>query len=190
MKVISEIKAQYPSSTGELIYIKINLDDLDSVKSAAEEFLSKETRLDVLWNNAAVMMPPAGSMTKQGWELQFGVNALAPFLLTKLLTPIMVQTAKTSVPGSVRVVWVSSSAAYLFAPTGGVEIARLENQAEKDPLQMYSVSKAANALYSLQFARMYKKDGIVSVVGGPALRSALSITNHLRPERKPGKLEL
>jgi NAD(P)-dependent dehydrogenase (short-subunit alcohol dehydrogenase family) len=43
----------------------LDLSDLATVKPAVEEFLKQETRLDVLFNNAAVMMPPRGSTDKQ-----------------------------------------------------------------------------------------------------------------------------
>lgn len=52
-------------------YLSLDLDDLGTIKMSADEFLSKEERLDVLWNNAGVMVPPAGSKTKQvGHSLQ------------------------------------------------------------------------------------------------------------------------
>ncbi|KIX94936.1 uncharacterized protein Z520_09246 [Fonsecaea multimorphosa CBS 102226] len=174
LEVNADIKTQNPESTGKLIYLKMDLEDLGSVKAAAQEFLSKESRLDVLWNNAAVLMPPAGSKTKQGLDLQLGVNCLAPFLFTKLLTPTMLATAKISPPGSVRVMFVGSSATYLFAPTGGVEMLRLRDASEKDPTYMYGVSKAANALYALHFAKLHREDGIIAVSGNPGnLRSDL-----------------
>lgn len=164
-KVNSDIKARYPESKGGLIYLNMDLEDLDTVKAAAKEFLSKESRLDVLWNNAGVLLTPApGSTTKQGWDLQLGVNCLAPFLFTKLLTPILRDTAKSSASGSTRVVFVASSATYLFAPIGGVEIAKLDKSQQNDPLYMYGVSKAGVALYALQIAQMHKKDGVVAVV--------------------------
>jgi retinol dehydrogenase 12 len=107
--VIEEMKSNVPASKGELVYLHLDLEDLTTVKPSALEFLSKEERLDVLWNNAAVMNTPPGSKTKQGYELQLGTNNIAPFLLTKLLTPLLVKTAQTAAKGSVRVVWVSSS---------------------------------------------------------------------------------
>ncbi|KIW31665.1 uncharacterized protein PV07_03277 [Cladophialophora immunda] len=167
LEVNADIKTQSPNSTGRLIYLNIDLEDLNSVKAAAEEFLSRESRLDVLWNNAAVLTPPAGSKTKQGWDLQLGVNCLAPFLFTKLLTPMLLTTAKISLPSSVRVVFVASSATYLFAPTGGVDMLRLMDEREKDPTYMYGVSKAGNALYALQFANLYRRDGVIAVSGNP-----------------------
>ena len=163
--VNSEIRSRHPQSKGELIYLKLDLEDFNSVKAAAEEFLSKESRLDVLWNNAAVMLPAPGSTTKQGWDLQLGVNCLAPFLFTKLLTPILRATAAVSPTGSVRVVFVASSATYLFSPVGGVELAKIKDKSQQNPpLYIYSVTKAGDALYALQFAKMYKKDGVVAVV--------------------------
>jgi retinol dehydrogenase 12 len=88
------------------VFLRLDLDDLTTIKKSAEEFLAKETRLDVLWNNAGVMIPPQGSKTKQGYELQLGTNNVAPFLFTKFLTPLLVETAKSATKGSVRVLWV------------------------------------------------------------------------------------
>jgi retinol dehydrogenase-12 len=72
------------------------------------------------------MVPPQGSKTKQGYELQLGTNDVAPFLFTKLLTPTLVKTAKESSPGSVRVVWVSSSVAEGASPKGGLDLGNLD----------------------------------------------------------------
>lgn len=128
---IARLKKNYPHSTGSLISLKLDLNDLTTVKASVEHFLSQESRLDVLWNNAGVMVPPQGSLTAQGYELQLGTNCVAPFLFTKLLTPILVETAKTAVAGSVRVVWVSSSAAQRFSPAGGIEIDNLDYHEER-----------------------------------------------------------
>ncbi|OAP61002.1 hypothetical protein AYL99_06006 [Fonsecaea erecta] len=160
----ADIESQNPNSMGNLLFLKLDLEDLSSVKAAAEEFISKETRLDILWNNAAILMPPAGLKTIQGCDLQLGVNCLAPFLFTKLLTPTLLATAQVSPPGSVRVMFVASSPTYLFAPTGGVEMLRLEDAGEQDPTYMYGVSKAGNAPYALQFAKLHRERGVTAVV--------------------------
>ena len=159
------MKARHPESTGQLVYLHLDLDDLSGIRKSADEFLSKEQQLNVLWNNAGLMIPPKGSATKQGYELQLGTNALGPFLFTRLLTPLLVSTAKTAPAGSVRVVWLSSSVAEAFAPKGGVDLNNLDYKTEKGALHKYAVSKAANTLYSQEFARRYDKDGIISVVG-------------------------
>jgi len=59
---------------GKLEAMVVDLADLRTVKGAAEGFLAKEERLDVLWHNAGVMTPPKGSLDKQvnsqemGWR--------------------------------------------------------------------------------------------------------------------------
>jgi retinol dehydrogenase 12 len=163
-RAIEHIKAAFPKSTGQLIFLHLDLDDLTTIKKSAEEFLSKEKKLDVLWNNAGVMIPPQGSKTKQGYELQLGTNNLAPFLFTKLLTPILASTAKKSPPGTVRVVWVSSGAAELFSPTNGVDMDNLDYKNDKAAWHKYGVSKAGNFLHSVEYARRYQGDGLISVV--------------------------
>ena len=122
---ISDIKSRVPDSKGSLLYLHLDLDDLTTVKASVETFLRDNDRLDVLWNNAGVMIPPQGSKTKQGYELQLGTNNVAPFLFTKLLHPLLAETAKSAPADSVRVVWVSSNAAELLSPKGGMEIDNL-----------------------------------------------------------------
>jgi retinol dehydrogenase 12 len=164
---IESIKTAFPNSKGELIYLHLDLDDLTTIKPSAEAFLSKEDKLNVLWNNAGVMVPPQGSKTKQGYELQLGTNNVAPFLFTKLLTPTLVKTAKLEPPGTVRVVWTSSSVAEAASPKGGVDMSNLDYKTDKSAWHKYAVSKAGNVLHSKEFAKRYGGDGLVSVVCGP-----------------------
>jgi len=63
-----EAKGMKPKSKGRLEQIVIDLSDLSTVKLAAAEFLRKESRLDVLVHNAAVMGPPLNSKDKQVWK--------------------------------------------------------------------------------------------------------------------------
>lgn len=163
---ISWIRETHPESQGRLEFLYLELADLESIKPAAEEFLEKEQRLDVLFNNAGVMVPPQGSKTKQGYELQLGTNCLGHYAFTKLLTPLLVQTARQSEQGSVRVVWVSSSAVY-GSPTGGVDLNNLDYHNDKFAFHKYAVSKAGNVLQALELRRLHEKDGIVSVSLNP-----------------------
>jgi retinol dehydrogenase 12 len=165
LEVIRHIKSQFPDSAGDLVFLHLDLEDLITVKKSAEEFLTKEDKLHVLWNNAGVMGPVPGLKTKQGYELQLGTNTVAPFLFTKLLTPMLLRTAKKSPAGSVRVIWVSSSAAELLAPHGGLDVDNLDYKIEKPFPHIYGVSKAGIVLHSKEFAKLYKADGIVSLVG-------------------------
>jgi len=60
-------------------------------------------------NSAGVMFPPNGSKTSDGYELQFGTNVIGHFAFTQVLEPLLAKTGKSQPPGSVRLVWVSSS---------------------------------------------------------------------------------
>ncbi|KAH6643998.1 hypothetical protein C7974DRAFT_300492 [Boeremia exigua] len=174
--VISWIRETHPDSQGRLEFLYVELADLESIKPAAEQFLSKEKRLDVLFNNAGVMVPPQGSTTKQGYEVQLGTNCLGHYAFTKLLTPLLIQTAKSSEAGSVRVIWVSSSAV-MNAPKGGVDMANLTYAQDKFAFQKYAISKAGNVLHALQFRNLYEKDGITSVSLNPGNLSS-DLTRH------------
>ncbi|KAL6412906.1 hypothetical protein AUP68_02399 [Ilyonectria robusta] len=62
-EVMEQIKAAHPKSNGQLIFLPLILDDLTTIKASAQEFLAQESRLDVLYNNAGVIVPPQGSKT-------------------------------------------------------------------------------------------------------------------------------
>lgn len=163
---IAWMRESHPTSTGRLEFLKLDLNDLTGIKASAQEFLSKEKRLDVLFNNAGVMIPPQGSLTAQGFDLQLGTNCIAPFLFTKLLTPLLLETAAAADTGSVRVVWVSSSAAHMGAPKGGVDVQALGDgvMAKKSAADKYSISKGGNVLHAIEFANRYADKGVLSIV--------------------------
>jgi retinol dehydrogenase-12 len=161
---IAWIKETHPSSQGTARFLKLDLGDLTTIKRTAQEFLSQENRLDVLFNNAGVMIPPKGSKTTQGYELQLGTNCVGPFLLTKLLTPTLLQTAKIAPAGSVRVAWTSSGAADAMAPKGGVDVTSLGAENNKGAWGWYGVSKGGNVLHALEMQRRYGGEGVLSIV--------------------------
>ena len=163
-KAIEGIKARAPSSIGQLVYLHLDLDDLRTIKSTADTFLAENDRLDVLWNNAGVMVPPQGSKTKQGYEQQLGTNNVAPFLLTKLLHPILAQTASTAPADTVRVVWVSSSGAEVYSPKGGIDLSNLDYKKDRNAWMKYGASKAGNVLHASEFAKRHQSEGLISVV--------------------------
>ena len=69
-------------------FIKLDMNDLNSVKQFAEEFKSKFEKVDVLLNNAG-LCTASSLVTAQGFETCFGVNHLAPYLLTELLQDVL-----------------------------------------------------------------------------------------------------
>ncbi|KAI1772895.1 putative short-chain dehydrogenase [Hypoxylon cercidicola] len=164
---IGDIKKAYPSSKGDLAFLKLDLGDLTKIQASADEFLAKETKLDVLFNNAGVQNPlPEPSRTPQGYEYHLGVNAVGTFAFTKLLTPLLVSTAKTE--GTARVVWVSSLGTELGAEKDtGVDMSNLDYHVDKPYMYKYSVSKAGIWLHGVEFAKRYRADGVISVPLNP-----------------------
>lgn len=109
------------------------------------------------------MIPAQGSKTTQGYELQQGTNNLGHFLFAKLLTPTLVESAKTAPKNSVRIVWVSSSAAD-FAPKPAIDFDNMDYAKDESRFTKYSRSKAGNAIHSCEFSRRYADSGVISLV--------------------------
>lgn len=78
---------------GQLQITELDLGSLKSIRTCAQTLLKTERTIDLLVNNAGIMMCPEGK-TKDGFELQFGTNHLGPFLLTMLLLPKICQSEK------------------------------------------------------------------------------------------------
>ncbi|KAH8704117.1 hypothetical protein BGW36DRAFT_370629 [Talaromyces proteolyticus] len=177
-KAIEDIKNAWPKSTGSLIYQHLDLADLTTIKASVDNFKQNDSKLYGLINNAGVQAltaEPPNNVTAQGHEIHLGVNVLGSFLLTKLLTPTLVATAKTEPPNTVRVVWVSSLGLEVAGEEHyGITTNYLKYWPKIPPLRRYGVSKAGNWLYGVEFANRYKADGVVSVPCNPGhLRSDL-----------------
>ncbi|KAI0096366.1 short-chain dehydrogenase [Nemania sp. FL0031] len=155
---MEDIRTLYPTSKGELVYLHLDLNDLTTIKKSADDFLAQEQRLDVLWNNAGVMVPPVGSTTAQGYELQLGVNNIATFLFTRFLLPILITTAGSAATNSVRVVWVSSAAAE-SAPKPAIDFSNMDYAKNESQWQKYGRSKAGTILHALEAARRSQREG-------------------------------
>jgi NAD(P)-dependent dehydrogenase (short-subunit alcohol dehydrogenase family) len=138
---VEKIMAEKPAGRAEVMLL--DLSDLDSVSSFAGAFSSSHQRLDLLIDNAGVMVPPFGR-TKQGFETQFGTNHLGHFALTLRLLPLLEKT-----PGS-RVVVVSSTAQNI----GRIDFDDLnwERRSYK-PWPAYGQSKLANIMFALELSR-------------------------------------
>lgn len=99
-KVEAALKDLKESTGKDAIFLKLDLGDLKSVKAAAEEFISKERELHILFNNAGVMNPPVDLLTADGYDLQFGTNVLGEFYfhvaLRTVLTLFCLQATFTS----------------------------------------------------------------------------------------------
>lgn len=146
-----------PGATLDLM--ALNLGSLKSVHAFALDFSRRYDHLDVLMNNAGVMIPPYGK-TVDGFETQFGTNHLGHFALTALLLPKLLGT-----PSS-RVVTVSSSAYMLNAR---INFDDLQSEKRYDPWGAYGQSKLANILFMMELQRRLDASGagVISVASHP-----------------------
>jgi retinol dehydrogenase 12 len=135
-----------------------------SVRAAAREFADKEDRLDILILNAGVMSLPPGT-TSNGYEIQFGTNHMGHALLSKLMLPTLLKTAKE--PGAdVRVVCLSSIG-HISTSWHGIEFGQLKREMKWCPsLVRYAQSKLANILFAKELARRYPQITVVAVHPG------------------------
>ncbi|TKS82758.1 Retinol dehydrogenase 13 [Collichthys lucidus] len=140
------------TGNGNVAIRHLDLASLYSVRQFAKDFLDSEDRLDVLINNAGVMMCPK-SLTEDGFETQLAVNHLGHFLLTNLLLPKL----KSSAPS--RVVTVSS-----IAHRGGhIDFDDLFfSRKPYSSLQSYKQSKLANILFTRELAKRLRGSGVSS----------------------------
>ncbi|KAF4632437.1 hypothetical protein G7Y89_g5701 [Cudoniella acicularis] len=125
------------------------------------------------------MMPPQGSKTAQGYELTLGVNNIGTFLFTKLLTPVLISTAKVEPPNTIRVIWVASSATEIMSLKGtGIDLNNLDYRVDKSASYKYATSKTGNYFHAVEFAKRYRKDSIISCALNPGnLSSDLARTS-------------
>ncbi|KAJ5735606.1 NAD(P)-binding protein [Penicillium malachiteum] len=163
---------------GALVFLPLCLDDLTTIKGTVEAFQKKESRLDMLFNNAGVSQPPAGSLSQQGIELQLATNCLGPFLLTSLLRPLLENSTKIAQPGTVRVIWTSSQVVEFSTPPEGMIMSQLTNP-PKDAVVNYTNSKLGNWFLAVEMARRDGENGILSVAQNPGAAN----TNLLRNAR-------
>lgn len=147
----------------------IDTGDLDSVRRFADAFTRDHARLDLLINNAGIMITPY-FQTAQGFEGQLGVNYLGHFLLTGLLLPLMTRT-----PGA-RVLSLYS----LAAGWGRIRFDDLHFARKYDPTQAYAQSKLACLMFGLELDKRLRAAGheAKSVAAHPGF-SRSDLSRHL-----------
>lgn len=150
----------------------VDLNSLVSIRAFADRILATYPKLDVLVNNAGVMMPPA-SKTDDGFETQFGVNYVGHFALTGLLYNRLLNTS-----GS-RVVTLSSIA----HRTGEIDFDNLRLEKTYDQKREYYQSKLGNLLFAVEFGRRIDKAGdpVLSVACHPGFTKS-ELQRHLDPK--------
>jgi NAD(P)-dependent dehydrogenase (short-subunit alcohol dehydrogenase family) len=145
-EALRRLREDAPSSEADIL--QLDLSSLAAVEDAAGRLREREDRLDLLVNNAGVMMPPYGT-TSDGFELQLGVNHLGHFALTGHLLPLL-----AAAPAA-RVVSVASLAhrnAQMFFDD-------LQAQQSYSAGDRYGQSKLANLLFTFELDRRLRAAG-------------------------------
>ncbi|KLJ06746.1 hypothetical protein EMPG_17767 [Blastomyces silverae] len=190
LAAIADIKSSLSTeqtSTTDIRFLPLDLASFQSIQTAASTFKSENNRLDILILNAGIMALPPDT-TEDGYEIQFGTNFLGHFLLTKLLLPILLETAKASdVPhqpttADVRVISVSSLAWQLapaYNPLG--TMTSTTKLLSENTWTRYGCSKAANVVLAAQLARLYPQITSVSLHPGLIMTNLYSSTKSSNP---------
>lgn len=147
----------------------VDLDSLASVRAFAGAIGKTHERIDILINNAGVMVPPAGQ-TQDGFETQFGVNFVAHFALTGHLMGLL------SAAPQARVVTLSS-----IGHRGAVlDFDNFRLEKTYDPWREYGQSKLADLVFALELDRRLRDAGssVLSVAAHPGV-SQTELTRNL-----------
>jgi retinol dehydrogenase-12 len=154
---VSEIKA---ATGNEAVFLLLlDLADLESVRACADSFLEPYEPLHALVNNAGI--GGAHGLTRQGFEMTFGVNHLGHFALTKLLLARLTESAPA------RIVNVSSDAHY---NARGIDFDALRRPARNvTALHEYAVSKLCNVLFTQELALRLAGTGVTSYALHPGV---------------------
>src|SRR3981189_1224449 len=148
--------------------VELELDSLASVRSAAVEISGRFPRVDVLINNAGVMFTPY-RQTKDGFELQLGVNHLGHFELTRRLIPLLLNA------GSARVINLSSDGHKIFDID--LDDPNWEHR-PYDKFKAYGAAKTANVLFTVALDTRYRDSGVRTFAVHPGT-VATSLSRHM-----------
>jgi NAD(P)-dependent dehydrogenase (short-subunit alcohol dehydrogenase family) len=156
---IERIRTEVPHAS--VRFEQLDLASLRSVEGFARRIASNHDRVDVLINNAGVMVPPQRQETEDGFELQLGTNYLGHFALTGHLLPLL-RASKAP-----RVVSVSSVA----ARSGQIDFDDLAARRSYKPMPVYAQSKIACLMFALELQRRSQAGGwgITSIAAHPGV---------------------
>ena len=141
---IARIRAEVPEA--DLTFMELDLASLQSVRAFAEAFKGRFDQLDLLINNAGIMAIPRRE-TKDGFEMQLGVNHLSHFALTGLLLDRLTETE------GARIVNVSSMAHKM----GNVRFDDLQRERRYNKWEAYGQSKLANLVFTYELERRLRE---------------------------------
>jgi len=144
---IGRIRAVLPHA--HIRFELLDLASLQSIHTFSDRLHQQNARIDILINNAGVMVPPQRQETSNGFELQLGTNYLGHFALTGLLLPLL---CRGQAP---RVVTLSSVA----ARSGVINFDDLNADDHYQPMTVYAQSKLACLMFAFELQRLSIKHG-------------------------------
>lgn len=152
----AQLSREFPLVRIEVEYL--DLGDIDSVSECGSRLVGQGRSVDLLVNNAGVMMLPYGT-TAQGFERHFGINHLGHFALTGHLLPLL-----TAAPAG-RVVTMASNGHKM----PGLSFDDVRSGNGYSPIRAYGRSKLANLLFSQELCRRLTSHGsaVLSVAAHP-----------------------
>ncbi|KFL29857.1 short-chain dehydrogenase [Devosia riboflavina] len=156
---VASIRAAVPAA--KVRFEQLDLASLKSVENFATRLNGQLDSLDLLVNNAGVMVPPERQETADGFELQFGTNYLGHFALTAHLLPLLRRGKEA------RVVTLSSIA----ARPGKIDFDDLQSRKTYKPMQAYSQSKLACLMLAFELQRRSTAEGwgVTSLAAHPGV---------------------
>lgn len=131
----------------------VDMSSLDSVRELAQTIKKNYQRLDVLINNAGVMLSKR-QLSADGYEMQYAVHHLGPFLLTHLLLDLLKASASSS--SSARIINVSSK----LHSMANIEFDNLQAEKKFGLLKTYGMSKLALLMFTYSLAERLKGSGV------------------------------
>ena len=158
-QAVERIRGEVPGA--KVQFGEIDLASLKSVASFVERLKQQRNHIDVLINNAGVMVPPQRKETADGFELQLGTNYLGHFALTAGLMPLLRKGRDA------RVVTLSSIA----ARDGHINFADLQNASNYVPMEAYGQSKLACLMFAFELQRRSQDRGwgVTSLAAHPGI---------------------
>ncbi|ESQ82021.1 hypothetical protein AEAC466_19070 [Asticcacaulis sp. AC466] len=158
VEAVARIHASVPSA--QIRYETLDLASLASVAAFARRLHDQTDKVDILINNAGVMVPPKRQETEDGFEMQIGTNYLGHFALTGQLMPLL----RT---GGGRVVTLSSIA----ARQGKIDFDDLNARQTYRPMPVYCQSKLACLMFAIELHRRSVAEswGVTSIAAHPGI---------------------
>jgi NAD(P)-dependent dehydrogenase (short-subunit alcohol dehydrogenase family) len=169
----AQVRKDAAANGGKFELIELDLASLKSVRASADKLMAAGAPFDVIIANAGVMATPF-SQTLEGFELQFGTNHLGHFVFVNRIAPILRK-------GSGRLVNLSS-AGHRFSNVD-LQDPNFE-RTPYEPFVAYGRSKTANILFSVEFDRRHRANGIRAAAVHPG-----GIQTELARYMQPGQLQ-